>query len=379
MRALPGRRTPAVAQRGFRKDISAALLQEVSTPVSGILTRYSRNNGTIPRQFEARVVGEVGRVVQRFFVGLDGRSPFADDGVTALATYPRLLNKWLVYVTAKVVYEHRDWMQKNAPEDVFNWLAGRPLPVVSTVAEVENPYLQRPDESLEAYKERLAGIRIFQPNPLAEYEPAHTWVDPNGYRLSDRIWRTSVRTREKLDALVAQRIREGVSALNIAKEVERFLLPDRAPLRTNKPYGTDASFDAMRLARTEISRAHAQASFISAKNNPFTRGMDWALSASHPKTDRCDEKATINMAGERVKPPYPFDAVKLPPDHPHCLCNARPAPVEDSQDIVQQLRAVMQNARQDLFTAVGPAQGSIFIEQLIGRQLMSFAAQLAFA
>ncbi len=123
---------------------------------------------------------------------------------------------------------------------------------------------------------------VFAPNPLAEYDPPHLWVDPNGYRLSDRVWRTAGETRRKVDAMVDEGIRQGRGALALSRDLEEYLHPGRQIVRTKAPYGTDASYDAMRLARTEITRAASKAHEAAALDNPFVTGLKWKLSPQHP-------------------------------------------------------------------------------------------------
>jgi hypothetical protein len=90
-------------------------------------------------------------------------------------------------------------------------------------------------ESLAIEQQRAVALRLagdasgqlqrtvlFRPNPLAQYEQAHTWVDPNGHTLSDRIWRTTSNTRQKLDMFLDDRIRQGQGALRMSRDLERF-------------------------------------------------------------------------------------------------------------------------------------------------------------
>lgn len=172
----------------------------------------------------------------------------------------------------------------------------------------------------DSFQAQLRQTPLFRPNPLAQYEQAHTWVDPNGYQLSERIWNTGNNTRRKLDLFLEDAIRSGRGVLNletrgatgIARDLERFLIPGRQLRRTSKPYGIDASYDAMRLARTEVSRAHARAFQNAANLNPYVVGLNWNLSGSHKKPDICDDLA----AGS----PYPLDNLPTMPAHPHDLC-----------------------------------------------------------
>lgn len=196
-------------------------------------------------------------------------------------------------------------------------------------------------------------------NPLVKYDPAHLWVDKRGYRLSDRIWRTSGMTRRKIDTFLEQGISSGKSALELSRELEVFLQPGRT-LRTKAPYGTDASYDAMRLARTEITRAHAQANEMSALMNPFVEGIGVRLSASHPKTDICDEAAAAS--------PFPKDAIpeqyKIPM-HPHCLCTYYYEMNSSTNDVVEDLRQDARGERRQT-GLIGPMLTELFLLLLNG-------------
>jgi hypothetical protein len=67
------------------------------------------------------------------------------------------------------------------------------------------------------------------PRPLLEqrglYDPFHSWIDPSGYRLSDRVWRDAIDVRSRIDRLLDYHIAQGASAVDIADELERFLTP----------------------------------------------------------------------------------------------------------------------------------------------------------
>lgn len=180
------------------------------------------------------------------------------------------------------------------------------------------------------------------PNPTTRapyYDPLHTWVDPRGYRLSDRIWNATLEAREKIDRYLTFHVAQGTSSQQIARDLESLLVPSRQTVRTIRPYGVDVSYDAMRLARTEITRAHTVMSVQAASDNPFVTGMDWALSARHPRVDICDKHATIGMSGQRLKAAYPVAEAPQPirDSHPQCLCNVRPF-VDDTATTIETLR-----------------------------------------
>jgi hypothetical protein len=321
---IPGTRSLPIAQKGFREGYKAILRPAVDQ-IGMLLQRSAGFDGKIDRRRESAVIEQAGEIVQRVYVS--GRRAFADDGATPLSPYAALINQWVTYATIKAVRNQQAWMKRTMPDDVYRWLQGAKRPSVVR-------------EQIDVTGRTHSG---FVPNALAKYDPAHTWVDPNGYRLSDRIWRVGVDTRSRLDAMLAEQIRNGNSAINISKKAEQFMLPGRAALRTDKPYGRDASYRGMVLGRTEITRAHGEATLIAARLNPYVTGMDWALSASHPKFDVCDGLATVGMGGGRLKDPYDLYSVPAYPAHPQCLCTIMSVVTATPAQVTEALRQMMES------------------------------------
>lgn len=311
------RRIMASEQKRFRLAFRA-LTRDVANQVNGMVLAAAdgRDEPILPAKAD-KLSADAGYAFQRVFVGVDGRSAFGRDGVSALSPYAAELNRSLVMVTGQAVYAQRDWMQRNVPRDVYNWLASVPS---KPLRETTNPFLRGANETRDQHIERLKILRIFDPNPLATYEAPHTWVDPKGYTLSRRIWNTSQESRRKLDEMVADMITQGKSSLQIARAVEQFLIEGRAKFRTNRPYGTDVSYDAMRLARTEIAHAANQAALIAALRNPYVETIDIVRSANGDVTCTiCPQHATIGMGGERLREAYPVGQARTGPFHPHCV------------------------------------------------------------
>lgn len=170
------------------------------------------------------------------------------------------------------------------------------------------------------------------------YDALHTFVHPrDGYRLSDRIWRAAGRTRNQIDRLLAHHIRAGTAAVDIAQELEQFLQRERAGVRTRMPYGTWGSYDARRLARTEITAAAGRATLAEGMANPFVELERWALSAFRDDWDcNCEENAQRDVGyGPGL---YPVDQVPAYPDHPHCMCTLQPQVVASPAEVVGELR-----------------------------------------
>lgn len=186
----------------------------------------------------------------------------------------------------------------------------------------------------------------------AAFDDTRTWIDPNGHRLSDRIWDARNTTRDQINSVLREAVATREDALVTATKLEQFLNPDLAISRnrtgqimkgqtksvvTEAPgRGGQGSYSARRLARTEVSRAHAQETSRVAKQTPFARGEGWNLSGSHPKQDDCDDNANAdNGLGPGV---YPVGDLPTMPQHPHCLCYATIETVQDDEAIVQALR-----------------------------------------
>ena len=272
------------------------------------LQRHADAEGNIPVSRTYDIQAAIGALVAGFFLGrtpAGGREPFLplpDGEPFPLSPYSRALLNSISAVEALPIEQGQGIL--------LSRLSGDPL-VANQVRQTH---------------------ALFTTNPLAQYERAHTWIDPNGYQLSERIWRTAGNTRRKLDLFLEQNIAEGRGALAMSRDLETFLQPGRT-LRTKKPYGTDASYDAMRLARTETARAHARAHEFAAAENPFVAGLEIVLSRSHPKPDICDEAAAAG--------PWPVDQIpgqyRLPM-HPHCLCTYRNVLVDNAADVIEHLR-----------------------------------------
>lgn len=320
--------TPGVKQyRTSMKDVRRAvqeMFESIIPQITGVVQTASDRDGNLIASRRNATAQRAGELVQSLFVR-NGRQSFSNqDGVTAVTPFAALLNNFYVRVTLEAIYNQRNWMQRNLPEDVFGWLSRQRFS--RQLWEQENPFLRRDGESDEEFLARLDDLRVFRPNPMAELDPArrwvpmHQWQDTRGYRLSDRIWRASNRTRDKIDAMIILAFDEGWGALELSRELERFLLPDRANLRTNRPYGVDASFDAMRLARTEVARAANHAAYMSAYMNPYVNQIDVARS---PQGDVnctiCPDHATIGIGGGRLRAPYSIYTAFVGPYHPHCV------------------------------------------------------------
>lgn len=379
MRAIPsGRQIAARAQVGVKKDVQQ-MFRDVVSEMSATIQRYADSEGKIPRQQRDAMREDVLLPLRRAFIGATGRQVFDEKGL-AVTGFARVLQRWYVYAVVEMVKLQRSWMKQNIPEDVYRWLSLTPRRTLQQ--EAANPYEQRDGESREEYRARLIrDLRIVHDNPLAQIDPSRQWVpftewqDERGYVLSDRVWNADNETRRKIDALLAEGLRQNRSALDLAKALEAYLVPTQTGIRTLKPYGPSwrpdgAAYAAMRLARTEISRAANQAAFMSALMNPYVDKIDVARSGNgDPNCPVCPQHATIDRGGGRLREPYDLNAAYIGPYHSHCMCTARGVVTDSPQTITQNIQALM-----EFDPTIQPAPTAatdLMIESLLGAELMA--------
>lgn len=339
------------------EQAQTAAFAALSARIGDRLLREARADGKVPLTRRRVVREDVERMVTAHFLGAArdrSLAPFevALGRVVPLSPYATALFASIADVTRIAVDQHAALMERA--------LADAPDVLAALRNAQANPFVVAAQVSEMAWKRR----------PFLEYDPAHRFVWPDGYTLSNRIWRTSVETRRKIDALLAEGLAEGKGALELSEELERFLQPGRGLRRTNKPYGrygSNASYDGMRLARTEIAAAHSRAGLMSANLNPFVTGAVWVLSGSHPKPDICDDYAAHG--------PYPLDEAPEMPAHPNCLCHWRWDVEQDMDTVIANLRAELAAAERTMRATatltglVGPILRDKFVDLLLGDAL----------
>jgi hypothetical protein len=184
------------------------------------------------------------------------------------------------------------------------------------------------------------------------FDSTRSWVSPDGYRLSDRIWRARRAVRDDIDRVLREALANGTDALEVAKILEQYLDPSLAPIRdvfgrlirnqkkgavTRAPGRSGAgSYASRRLARTEISRAFAQATLHAAEANPFVDFVRYATSARHPAPDECTDAANRDTGHGRGV--YEIADAPVPPLHPQCLCRLEPVVTDDVDQVVSDLK-----------------------------------------
>ena len=287
--------------------------RELAMAVSRIVTRYSvLPDLTVPNTRERRAAlrRDVWELALRPYYLGTGDDPFVDG--RPQSPYARLIYDGIEGATRIAVQQQIALVRRVVRDDVvWRWLTGDRGFVLEYGA----------------------------------YDPYHTWVDPNGYTLSDRVWRAAGDARVKIDRLLDYHISQGTSAVKMAELLEGFLTESAASTRTRTPYGRSGSYAARRLARTEITAAAGRATVNASIANPFVTGIQWRLSQSHKCCDVCDDYA---KGGENSDGVYPPERVPTYPPHPHCMCSLLPVTGTNAADLVADLRANINAARTGL-------------------------------
>ncbi|HEY7119658.1 MAG TPA: ADP-ribosyltransferase [Tepidisphaeraceae bacterium] len=198
--------------------------------------------------------------------------------------------------------------------------------------------LPSPEQVTELFRIHKEFAEPERQRRASAFDDTRSWVGPDGYRLSDRVWQARDAVRSQIDQVLVHAIATGEDALKTAKILEQYLAPgEKNAVKTYWPGRAGAgSFSARRLARTEVTRAHGQATILAAQADPFTRGVKWTLSKRHPEHDQCDVNAETDVGlGPGI---YPPERVPRYPNHPHDLCTLSPVTVEDDAAVVDELR-----------------------------------------
>lgn len=140
----------------------------------------------------------------------------------------------------------------------------------------------------------------------------------NHVPLSTQVFKSKALAQGWVDREINRVLLQGGSWKDLADRV-------RALINPNTPGGV--SYAAKRLGRTELNNAFHAASVAVSQANPYSTGMKWHLSGSHPRTDRCDALAQGHSPG-RPAGVYDDDEVPSKP-HPQCLCFVASVPMDE--------------------------------------------------
>lgn len=161
------------------------------------------------------------------------------------------------------------------------------------------------------------------------------FVAADGLMLADRLWRLDRSAKEAISRAVELAVIQGHGSAQAAREflMQGKAVPAEVAARMGAGNSTalgneaarlltgasdSALYQAQRVFRTEINRAHGEAFMAGADQHPDFAGFRFLLSPGHPKHDICDLLATQNLYG--LGPGvYPSRARCPWPAHPNTL------------------------------------------------------------
>jgi len=154
--------------------------------------------------------------------------------------------------------------------------------------------------------------------------------------LSDRIWDVSDNNYDKIKEIISSGI--NTDCVEVAKALQQYVKEGSKTFAENYPNMYDRmggrvpknlNYEALRLARNELSEVYWQATIEGFKENPAVRAVKWLLSNNRLPGyhDICDTMAYANAHGLGAGI-YPVDEA---PEKPHicCLCALAPVIAKD--------------------------------------------------
>lgn len=154
--------------------------------------------------------------------------------------------------------------------------------------------------------------------------------------LSDRIWDLSGNNYEKIKEIISSGI--NTDCVKVAKALTQYVKQGSETLAKDYPnmynrmggrVPKNLNYEALRLARNELSEVYWQSTIEGYKDNPAIKAVKWLLSNNRIPGfhDVCDELAYADDFGLGAGI-YPLDDA---PEKPHicCLCNLVPIIADD--------------------------------------------------
>lgn len=165
-----------------------------------------------------------------------------------------------------------------------------------------------------------------------------------GLNLSDRIWNTTKKVNNSLAQIAIDGIRQGIHPVEVAKSMQRYVKAGKKTMVAEYPNMMDRigdmlpenlSYEALRLARTEMASAYGEAEKRTAEEAPFSKGIKWSLSNAGVACWVCQNNAeTVTDLGKGI---YTTSTLPEYPAHPNCLCNLSQV-VEDLTDYARRVK-----------------------------------------
>lgn len=171
-----------------------------------------------------------------------------------------------------------------------------------------------------------------------------------GLTLNDHIWNKNQNYRKHINTILTSGVATGEDCVTVARALERYIKKGKGSLakyypnmmaRMGSRIPEDITYEALRLARTEMTSAYGMGTMKSASMNPSNLGVRFILSAAHPEYDICDIHCELDDYG--LGPGgYPLESAPDYPFHPNCLCIMLQI-VEEPDAIMERLWAWQDN------------------------------------
>lgn len=146
--------------------------------------------------------------------------------------------------------------------------------------------------------------------------------------LKESVYNNAALSSGKIDEIVNAALARGASAAELARDVRAYVNP-------NTPGGV--RYASLRLGRTEINNSFHASQVKQAQEEPWTTGLRWHLSGSHPVPDECNQYAEkTHYEGGEPGVFRPSEAPGKP--HPNCLCYTTNETV-DPDEFIRQFEA----------------------------------------
>lgn len=164
----------------------------------------------------------------------------------------------------------------------------------------------------------------------------------NGLKLSERVWQTGQHVQDQVRLALQNAVAQGQDVVKTAREIQQWLKSGTPSSqftnmmrRMNGRVPKNLPYEALRLARTEMTISFQEGTYAAGRVTPSYRGARWMLSTGHPMQDVCDDLATADLYG--LGPGgYAAGSEPITP-HPNCLCYVVPI-MEDTRQFVERLR-----------------------------------------
>lgn len=152
-----------------------------------------------------------------------------------------------------------------------------------------------------------------------------------GLMLSDRIWKAGDDARQAMQAIIQDGVARGRDAVAVAKDLEKYARHGAGTLAKDYPnmmqrmkgrVPKNLSYEALRLARTEMSNAFWEGTIAAGRMNSNYKGVRIMLSSAHAIKDICDDMTSADLYG--MGPGCYPNGEEPTLLHPQCMCTLAP-------------------------------------------------------